>query len=844
MSDTHTENDVMNLLEQLVVISDEFEGQQMLDLSNVDVCATDVDDGNNYAPTDVDENDFNQAITDINDFIDNYDSSNFKKAGNYAIIEFADECEKYPAEEYKLYVKPDDNLTTSTIIGSCIQEEKWKEIKSIFSVGEVMAKEDDPSSFKHLFENHNCNRHIIIKNYEIDSDINIDVSTLEELTNDFNKREEYFQLFKDALNYSVLPTIISQNRNLVDFVNIIGDDRTDLQIFDEWIKHVDKTVENFTSDERIQIKEKAIKKTGGDGNKTKDLANKNIELQKLFIDGNHTWGSCTNGIIDLYSNYSINTRELFKKTSLIQDLTETLTEHLGVDNPLGEAGEGQNNYRDCKNLGVTYYLDLLGRIPSDYEGGVSSKFYELVEDIINNRNKFEQHSIEEIIYWINKTEESEKILPNSFKEDVVTLLDREFKDDVKFADVFKWLVDNKRKKATNEACKRIANVYMYFRKNQTGEKYDYDEIYKKGKEFYFNDYYSSNKERRYKTKYQESLEYVSNKELQSQIESDIKNNGSKYYEFLPEKIENNIDYYKLTMYEKWRLDEFWGNAISEYKQGLALDTLLDKLENCVTNDYAEWPSPVNIQISNEMFSYYFFDNIDAWKKQNTLPDSQDIGTIPADLDKVTLPENPSTLGDIDPNGNDDDIPLGDYGKTHTDFTTYKYWLKYFGIATVCSLPYFAPSGINIAGVPLWLPAVFIPIKPVYIKVLDLLIVIGLSVRGISIQPIFLFVNMSNQDLSALTPVVIALKKVKQIFDDQINKLEKLPAQLAQKYMNKIISDSEKMIRENRELEIQINGLESINFPGMERAKRQIESEIKHVNPRQHNIRKEDLMKLA
>ena len=176
--------------------------------------------------------------------------------------------------------------------------------------------------------------------------------------------------------------------------------------------------------------------------------------------------------------------------------------------------------------------------------------------------------------------------------------------------------------------------------------------------------------------------------------------------------------------------------------------------------------------------------------------------------------------------------------------TYKYWLKYFGIATVCSLPYFAPSGINIAGVPLWLPAIFIPIFPVYIKILDLLIVIGLSVRGLAIQPIFLFINLSNQDLCALTPLVIALKKVKQIFDDQVNKLERLPAEYAQKFINKLIGDSEKLIRENRNLEVQINGLESISFPKMEKAKRQIESEIMHVNPRQHNYRKEDLLQMT
>lgn len=297
------------------------------------------------------------------------------------------------------------------------------------------------------------------------------------------------------------------------------------------------------------------------------------------------------------------------------------------------------------------------------------------------------------------------------------------------------------------------------------------------------------------------------------------------------------------MLEKYRLEQFWDNAISNYVGKLETGTLINKFKAAVSNDYAQWPSPITITIDNQAYSYYFFDNIDAWKKANRLDDSPEVGGIPADLTKVTLPEDPSTLGEIDPNGDDSNIPLLDYGKTHVDFTEYKYWLKYFSIATVCSLPYFAPSGIRIAGKSIPLPAVFIPIFPTYLKCLDILLVTGLSIRGLSIQPILLFVNTSNEDLTALTPLVVRLKEVKQQFDDWVYKLENYPAQYAQKCINKLVEDTGKLIRENVQINVQVDGIKSISFPGMEKAKREIEAKVDHINPRQHNYRKEDLIQL-
>ena len=129
--------------------------------------------------------------------------------------------------------------------------------------------------------------------------------------------------------------------------------------------------------------------------------------------------------------------------------------------------------------------------------------------------------------------------------------------------------------------------------------------------------------------------------------------------------------------------------------------------------------------------------------------------------------------------------------TQYEITSYRYWLRYCTMATLvnCMLPMYWPTGLLIAGAPLPLPIIFIPIVVISSRVI---LVIGIGLCGICPMPMFLLMNVSDipgffipilntvvdmlKDLSAMT-MKLADKSAKQMIielikkeDDNINKL--------------------------------------------------------------------------
>ena len=129
--------------------------------------------------------------------------------------------------------------------------------------------------------------------------------------------------------------------------------------------------------------------------------------------------------------------------------------------------------------------------------------------------------------------------------------------------------------------------------------------------------------------------------------------------------------------------------------------------------------------------------------------------------------------------------------TQYEITSYRYWLRYCTVATIvnCMLPMYWPTGILIAGAPLPLPIIFIPIIVISGRVI---LVIGIGLCGICPMPMFLLMNVSDipgffipilntvvdmlKDLSAMT-MKLADKSAKTMIaqlikkeDDNINKL--------------------------------------------------------------------------
>ena len=129
----------------LTIDTDEIEGQQTINLNDINLCAVD------YAKSDI-TTDFKDIVgsTDLSVLQNLYNDKDLWKlivtpseevpdilsdidTSTRVIIEFSDATVKDPTPvEYTLNVKPGDTIDNNTIIGSVKQDGKMKPLKSIY----------------------------------------------------------------------------------------------------------------------------------------------------------------------------------------------------------------------------------------------------------------------------------------------------------------------------------------------------------------------------------------------------------------------------------------------------------------------------------------------------------------------------------------------------------------------------------------------------------------------------------------------------------------------------------------------------------------------------------------
>jgi len=122
-------SDFSDFFKTITVQSDEFEGQQTINIDNMYCC----------------------PAADLYEIIDEPEF--------YEVIEFADEYTNGEAIDYTWNVKPGDNVTESTILAYIHKNGQDIPVKSIYSKGKVM--ETSNHDFRHLYPD-SCNRHICL----------------------------------------------------------------------------------------------------------------------------------------------------------------------------------------------------------------------------------------------------------------------------------------------------------------------------------------------------------------------------------------------------------------------------------------------------------------------------------------------------------------------------------------------------------------------------------------------------------------------------------------------------------------------------------------------------------
>lgn len=252
------------------------------------------------------------------------------------------------------------------------------------------------------------------------------------------------------------------------------------------------------------------------------------------------------------------------------------------------------------------------------------------------------------------------------------------------------------------------------------------------------------------------------------------------YKFIKDIINNKSIYYNLVEYESSKIEEFWNRALTAYRNynsENAIEDLKKYAEN--VNKGAEWPQSINIKVGNTNYELYTFT--DPFKTPKKLNDNIHLGNInEEDLDNIQdkIGNPVIDLTDIKDIREPDSITIFDY----------EYWLVYMMNATLFTLiPTYWADGLGIPPfIPsVKLPAVYFPVAPpVMIPMVNVLIVFGLSLRGIWLAPIILMVNLSSNDIDVLIFLKIALEIAKDIF----KKMQELVENTIPMMINKVIND--------------------------------------------------------
>lgn len=160
---------------------------------------------------------------------------------------------------------------------------------------------------------------------------------------------------------------------------------------------------------------------------------------------------------------------------------------------------------------------------------------------------------------------------------------------------------------------------------------------------------------------------------------------------------------------------------------------------------------------------------------------------------------------------------------------FPYWLLYCMQATLvhCMLPMYWPCGLLIAGAPLPLPVIYIPI--VFIPG-SVSMLIGLGICGLAIWPMIVLLNFSVDTNTILVPINAMLDKIREM----LLSTEKLQKNALHKSIEKKIEDLRKdgqdYDNDLRDIDIQINDLkEQILSNGVA---------IRRMNEERRNRRKE------
>ena len=177
----------------------------------------------------------------------------------------------------------------------------------------------------------------------------------------------------------------------------------------------------------------------------------------------------------------------------------------------------------------------------------------------------------------------------------------------------------------------------------------------------------------------------------------------------------------------------------------------------------------------------------------------------------------------DPNSSDDDVDDG-YNKSpqekdttkeecSTDISKYKYWVKYFSLATLATMM-FLGCGIPLpfmACIPL--PCIYIPITVIALNKVGMIIVIGITIRGAYVGPIMLFVNLKSAENSMLIPVTMSMDILMEMMQQKVDAISQMAMQSAAAEIVSVKGLLAAQMKMAKEYDIKMKELKEMNVEG-------------------------------
>ena len=889
---TDQEKEYVNnlIMNALTVETDEKEGQQVINLLDIDACAADYELASDVSLFD------NQVLEDLytdEDLIKILNTPpeklpeilNDLNTNTNVILEFADANVADPNPvKYEITIKPGEAINNDSILGSIEQRGKMKTLKSIFSKGNVKGINDNQEYF-HLYPS-NCSRHIVLENVQPDNGNDYDISRdMEEINDKFKEEGILYALITNNMCQSLLPFILSRRYRGVytrtfnvetqsyskwyldssDFImdntevsTYIDNDAfkggkqfdsslivydtineslsTGVKIFDASVlKILDDIQDDFGANiignditksdmkswkkrakkkrKRKRVKKEINEKIQNSVNKIKksespyDTINK--EKDRLL----QTRDNYVNSIIDLYNNKD--NFPLCKYNPDYDDCKYLVNDDIdkSVLNNVESYDEDFTYYKigDVDNY-YNYYTSLLGNINLSLDDEYTKEYYNIITDIINKRLIVEGKDATELkLQFFQLVNDNISPIFNLYKNNIFNTEEYINTEFTKFENKIQVFMQNMKTTQAN-------NIRDEFTKMELGEQaienatqvYTSSNLYTQAYEYLKNLYTYENDE-----------DDEAPNEIISQLATlfyYIKSYGTgtnnKYKNITTE--DNQYLYFELVKEEAQKICDFWDKAIKRYNEC--------RLENCINDfneltsrfdQYADWPVPTNLTINDINYKHYLFKNL---YPEPDIPIDISIGDFNFP-DDIIPPEIPDDI-DVDENWAIEQLNNHEVEEPKDNKITildFKYWQKYFTLATlICLTPSCWNCGLDIMPYIQFikLPCIFICIKVLFIPIFNLLIVFGLSVRGMYVWPIVLYLNLSNSPLSIMTPLVAVVGNLKMLLEQKIQTMEYQPIyKIAGSYINKFNSEINELKKENIRLEVYKRAIKQLKFPG-------------------------------